>query len=178
MKAFRKAVGMVLVICMVAGLVGCKKNKNKEDQNQNNQTTVTQGVTSGNNSNNTSGNNQGNDNSSNSTTSDNQVTAAPTQAPVSGGVSTLGTGSKTGNFDLTGVSKVPADGIGTPGVDFEDIPAGEVRGWDDFDVVPAFNPLGDRDLYSDVYTDYYREDTIKYLADDGYTPASVTVNGY
>ena len=184
MRLFKRFIGVILVLCMITGLIGCSKDDN--DQGQENQPTVTQGVSRSNNSDdgdtgntgNASGNISGSTSGNDTTPDSPSNTTGQENNGVSGGISTLGTGSKTGSFELTGVKSFPADGIGTPGVDFDDIPAGEVRGWEDFDIIPAFNPLGDRDLYSDAWTDYNRTPSIKYLADDGYTPASMDVTGY
>ena len=42
MRLFKRFIGVILVLCMITGLIGCSKDDN--DQGQENQPTVTQGV--------------------------------------------------------------------------------------------------------------------------------------
>lgn len=79
--------------------------------------------------------------------------------------------------ELTGVLGAgPADGIGTPGVDFKEIPTGPVAGWDDATPAPFFNPLGSRDLYEDARA--YGEDGQAFATLDGVTPKSFYIEGW
>ena len=51
--------------------------------------------------------------------------------------------------ELTGIKKMPQDGIGKPGVDFPETKTGPADDWEDI-AAPYFNPLGSYSLYSQV----------------------------
>ena len=91
------------------------------------------------------------------------------------------TGTTAGALTLTGVQKMPADGIGQPGVDFAMINSSPVTGWDTegSNAAPNFNPLGSRDRYdsAEMYADYYGDMSISYLAEDGFTPVKREFTG-
>ncbi len=176
MKNFKKLISLILVVSMVAAAFsGCgnKKKKTPTPEPSGNVTGTPSDI-----SGTPSGNISGTPSGDISGTPVTGTPANPTGGP--GIINTNGSGSKTGNFELTGTKKVPADGIGTPGVDFEIPTTGEVTGWSDEELanMPAFNPLGDRSLYNYFnVNDYYSSFTFEYYAEDGYTPCELRVDG-
>lgn len=87
------------------------------------------------------------------------------------------------NIELTGIKKMPADGIGEPGVDFTPLKSSPSDGWDAENPEPYFNPLGSADNYNYISDNnlsnpgYYSELTLDILDDDGVTPISFRVYG-
>lgn len=77
--------------------------------------------------------------------------------------------------ELTGVKKMPQDGIGTPGVDFVEMKTGPADDWEDL-TAPYFNPLGSYSLYSQVY---YQEQSDELILKtiEGYVPQTRSVKG-
>lgn len=188
MKIMRRMVSILMIVCLVFGVTGCRKKKNQVDPA--NQNVVTEAAQSGTDSGsktdaNGKDNSAGKDDSAlnpNGSANDGPViTTAPNEVANYATYSTLGTGSKTGSFELTGTKKVPADGIGTPGVDFEMIDEGEFSGWsaEEQNSIAAFLPLKDRSLYKDYkqYDKEYTRRTLEYLAADGFTTCTLDVYG-
>lgn len=162
MKKGKKFLAFLLVACLVFGCIGCGK-KNTEDESAAEGTSVQEG--------------QGGSESAGP-----GVSQGSTAEGVKPATMEL-TGTTAGALTLTGVQKLPADGIGTPGVDFTMLKGGPVSGWDSegSGKAPYFNPLGSRELYdgAEFYQDgWYRDLTVRYFGEDGYTPITQSFAGY
>lgn len=77
--------------------------------------------------------------------------------------------------ELTGLNKMPEDGIGKPGVDFVEIETGSADDWGDL-AIPYFNPLGSYSLYSIVEQVENSEELLLHTL-EGLTPKTQAVRG-
>lgn len=78
--------------------------------------------------------------------------------------------------EITGVERLPADGIGTAGVDYTELETGPANDWGDMKI-PYFNPLGSKSLYEGGEVGYRKEGSERIEVLDDYYLNTFTVEG-